>query len=111
MAPVFSREAWREFYGFIDPDNRSRWGYDYISLGRKGTVDAPPVVHTRAMQSMNAGSQAELQRFLDNQGLFRHAPVDGLAVRVITAARSDPPNARPDFRAGVFILPVGAGGP
>ncbi|HEY8961569.1 MAG TPA: DUF707 domain-containing protein [Luteolibacter sp.] len=76
MAPVFTHAAWREFYGYLDPDNRSGWGYDYIPLGRKGIVDVLPVVHTRAVQSMNAGSQAELQRFLNDQGLFRHAAVD-----------------------------------
>jgi hypothetical protein len=76
MAPVFTREAWREFYDYLDPENRSGWGYDYIPLGRKGIVDAMPVVHTRAVQSINAASEAEIRRFLDNQGLFRHAPVE-----------------------------------
>ena len=76
MAPVFTREAWREFYGYLDPENRSGWGYDYIPLSRKGIVDAMPVVHTRAVQSINAGSEAEIRRFLDEQGLFRHAPVE-----------------------------------
>lgn len=72
MAPVFTRGAWREFYSYLDPANRSGWGYDYIPLGRKGIVDAMPVVHTRAVQSNNGDSQAEIQRFLDSQGLFRH---------------------------------------
>lgn len=76
MAPVFTREAWREFYGYLDPENRSGWGYDYIPLGRKGIVDALPVVHTRAVQSINGESERDLQLFLDSQGLFRHAPVE-----------------------------------
>lgn len=76
MAPVFTREAWKEFYGYLEPDNRSGWGYDYIPLGRKGVVDALPVVHTRAVQSINRQSENEIRRFLDDQGLFRHAAVD-----------------------------------
>lgn len=76
MAPVFTREAWREFYSYLDPDNRSGWGYDYIPLGRKGIVDAMPVVHTRAVQSIGGASEAEIRCFLDNQGLFRHPPVE-----------------------------------
>lgn len=76
MAPVFTREAWREFYSYLDPDNRSGWGYDYIPLGRKGIVDAMPVIHTRAVQSINGESKAEIRRFLDDQGLFRHTPVE-----------------------------------
>lgn len=76
MAPVFTREAWRDFYSYLDPQNRSGWGYDYIPLGRKGIVDAMPVIHTRAVQSINGGSESEIRRFLDNQGLFRHAPVE-----------------------------------
>jgi hypothetical protein len=76
MAPVFSRQAWREFYSYLDPANQSGWGYDYIPLGRKGIVDAMPVEHTRAVQSINGGSESEIGRFLDNQGLFRHAPVE-----------------------------------
>jgi hypothetical protein len=35
MAPVFSRQAWREFYSYLDPANQSGWGYDYIPLGRE----------------------------------------------------------------------------
>jgi hypothetical protein len=76
MAPVFTRDAWCEFYGYLDPSNRSGWGYDYIPLGRKGIVDALPVMHTRPVQSINGESERELRRFLDDQGLFRHAPVE-----------------------------------
>jgi Protein of unknown function (DUF707) len=76
MAPVFTREAWREFYGYLDSENRSGWGYDYIPLGRRGIVDAMPVVHTRAVQSINGASETEIRRFLDDQGLFRYAPTD-----------------------------------
>lgn len=76
MAPVFTREAWREFYSYLDLGNRSGWGYDYIPLGRKGIVDVMPVVHTRAVQSINGASEAEIRRFLDNEGLFRHPPVE-----------------------------------
>lgn len=72
MAPVFTRGAWREMFSYLAPENRSGWGYDYIPLGRKGIVDAMPVVHTRAVQSNNGDSQAEIRRFLDSQGLFRH---------------------------------------
>ena len=76
MVPVFTREAWREFYGYLDPDNRSGWGYDYIPFGRKGVVDALPVVHTRAVQSINGNSEDEIRRFLNAQGLFRYPTVD-----------------------------------
>lgn len=76
MAPVFTREAWREFYSYLDPGNRSGWGYDYIPLGRKGIVDAMPVVHARAVQSINHASETEIRSFLDNQGLFRYTPVE-----------------------------------
>ncbi len=76
MAPVFTRKGWREFYGYLDAENLSGWGYDYVPMGRKGIVDALPVVHTRAVQSINAKSEQEIRRFLDNQGLFRHAPVE-----------------------------------
>jgi hypothetical protein len=76
MVPVFTREAWREFYGYLEPENRSGWGYDYIPLGRKGIVDALPVVHTRAVQSINGESERELKRFMDSQGIFRHTPVE-----------------------------------
>jgi Protein of unknown function (DUF707) len=76
MAPVFTRVAWSEFYSYLDPENRSGWGYDYIPLGRKGIVDIMPVVHTRAVQSINRESEAEIRRFLASQGLLRHAPVE-----------------------------------
>lgn len=76
MAPVFTRDAWREFYSYLDPDNRSGWGYDYIPLGRKGIVDVMPVVHTRPVQSINGASETDIRRFLDSQGLFRYAPVE-----------------------------------
>lgn len=76
MAPVYTRESWREFYGYLDPDNRSGWGYDYIPLGRKGIVDALPVIHTRAVQSINHESETDIKRFMDDQGIFRHEPVD-----------------------------------
>lgn len=76
MAPVFTRDAWREFYSYLDSQNRTGWGYDYIPLGRKGIVDVMPVVHTRAVQSINGESESEIRRFLESQGLFRHAHVD-----------------------------------
>ena len=76
MAPVFTREAWQEFYAYLDPENRSGWGYDYIPLGRKGIVDALPVVHTRPVQSINSTSEKDLGKFLDAQGLFRHQAMD-----------------------------------
>jgi hypothetical protein len=76
MVPVFTREAWREFHGYLDAENRSGWGYDYIPLGRKGVIDALPVIHTRAVQSMNDDSERDIHRFLERHGLFRHAVVD-----------------------------------
>lgn len=76
MAPVFSRSAWCEFYGYLDPKNESGWGYDYIPLGRKGIVDVMPVVHTRAVQSITAASEAESRSFLGTQGLMRHNSVE-----------------------------------
>jgi hypothetical protein len=76
MAPVFTREAWREFYGYLDPENQSGWGYDYIPLARKGIVDALPVIHTRPFQSASAKAESEVTRFLVDQGLFRHKTVN-----------------------------------
>ncbi len=76
MVPVFTREAWREFYGYLDPDNRSGWGYDYIPVGRKGIVDLLPVIHTRAVQSINGESERDIRMFLDDHGLFRFQPVE-----------------------------------
>ncbi|MBB5353726.1 hypothetical protein HNR46_003987 [Haloferula luteola] len=76
MAPVFTRDAWTEFHSYLDEENGSGWGYDYVPLGRKGIVDALPVVHTRPVQSINSASEAELRRFLDTQGLFRYQPVE-----------------------------------
>jgi hypothetical protein len=76
MVPVFNRKTWAEFYGYLDPDNRSGWGYDYIPAGRKGIVDVLPVIHTRAVQSIGSESEKEIRRFLDDQGLFRFQPVD-----------------------------------
>jgi hypothetical protein len=76
MAPVFSRDAWEEIYGYISDDNLSGWGYDYIPLGKKGIVDAFPVVHTRPVQSINEKSQRDLYRFLREHGLFAHQAIE-----------------------------------
>jgi hypothetical protein len=76
MAPVFTREAWKEFYDYLDPENRSGWGYDYIPLGRKGVVDVMPVIHTRAVRSFCRESMQEKNRFLDSQGLLCYKPAD-----------------------------------
>ncbi|MEK7954214.1 DUF707 domain-containing protein [Luteolibacter soli] len=72
MAPVFTRDAWRTVYSYVDPGSHSGWGYDYIPVGAKGIVDALPVVHTRAVQSFNSKSQGEFECFLYSQGLFAH---------------------------------------
>ncbi len=76
MAPVFTREGWREFYTYLNPGNDSGWGYDYIPLGRKGIVDALPVVHTRPVQSIKHVSETDMQRFLESQGLIPYTPVE-----------------------------------
>ena len=76
MVPVFTRAAWREFYGYLDPDNRSGWGYDYIPVGRKGIVDELPVIHTRAVQSISSESESDIRGFLEDHGLFRYQPVE-----------------------------------
>jgi hypothetical protein len=76
MVPVFTRAAWREFYCYLDPENRSGWGYDYIPVGRKGIVDVLPVIHTRAVQSITGQSESEIRGFLNDQGLFRYQPVE-----------------------------------
>jgi hypothetical protein len=76
MAPVFTGEAWREFYGYLDPGNTSGWGYDYIPLARKGIVDTHPIVHTRAVQSITPEAEKDIKKFLDHQGLFRFQPVE-----------------------------------
>jgi hypothetical protein len=75
MAPVFSRDGWVEFHSYLTEDNRSGWGYDYIPMARKGIIDSLPVIHTRSVQSINADSEADLRRFLDQHGLFRHEAV------------------------------------
>ena len=69
MVPVFSSRAWRELYHYLDPNNVSGWGYDFVPLGRKGIVDVVPVEHTRPVQSPGSDPDSELDRFLDNQGL------------------------------------------
>lgn len=76
MAPVFTRDAWREFHSYIGETNDSGWGYDYIPLGRKGIVDIMPVEHTRAVQSITDAAETDSRRFLVSQGLFHHAHVE-----------------------------------
>lgn len=76
MAPVFTREAWREFHGYLTEENRSGWGYDHIPLPRKGIIDTQPVIHTRPVSSINGSSEGEIRRFLDSQGLTRHPHVE-----------------------------------
>ena len=76
MVPAFSGQAWREVYEYLDPDNVSGWGYDFIPLGRKGIVDAMPVVHTRPVRSTGPDPVSEFERFLDNQGLLHFGHVD-----------------------------------
>ena len=75
MAPVFTRDAWRTFYGYLVPENCSGWGYDYVPMGRKGIVDLMTVEHTRPVQSITIQSMGELESFLRSQGLFQHPPV------------------------------------
>ena len=58
-----------ELYHYLDPNNVSGWGYDFVPLGRKGIVDVVPVEHTRPVQSPGSDPDSELDRFLDNQGL------------------------------------------
>jgi hypothetical protein len=72
MVPVFSARAWREIYGYLQPDNVSGWGYDLVPLGRRGIVDVLPVEHTRPVQSPGSDPNIELDRFCHNQGLSLH---------------------------------------
>lgn len=72
MAPVFSREGWREFYSYLVPENKSGYGYDYIPLARKGIIDVMPVVHTRAVQSYADESFQEMEEFFKLTGLKKY---------------------------------------
>jgi hypothetical protein len=76
MVPVFSARAWREIYGYLQPDNVSGWGYDLVPLGRRGIVDVLPVEHTRPVQSPGSDPNVELDRFCHNQGLSLHGGVN-----------------------------------
>jgi hypothetical protein len=76
MAPVFTREAWREFFCYLNEENKSGWGYDYIPLSRKGIVDVLPVTHAREVQSGSAEAARELRDFLSCQGLFEYPAVE-----------------------------------
>lgn len=76
MVPVFTRDSWAEFFSYLGPDNGSGWGYDYIPLGRKGIVDALPVIHTRPVQSITTLAALEMKQFLEDQGLFPHPTVE-----------------------------------
>lgn len=92
MAPVFSWQSWSNFYRYLDSDNCSGWGYDYINFGRKGIVDVMPVVHTRPVQSNKDQSRVELAKFLDEQGLFhyQHTEIGWLFEEdVFTIGRND----------------------
>jgi hypothetical protein len=76
MVPVFTAGAWRELYEYLDPDSKSGWGADFVPLGRRGIVDVLAVEHTRPVGSWSPEAIAELNRFLDDQGLTYYAPVD-----------------------------------
>lgn len=76
MAPAFTAGAWSEFHAYLSEDNRSGWGYDYIPLERKGIIDVLPIVHTRPVASIGQDSEDDLRKFLDRNGLFRHAAVE-----------------------------------
>lgn len=87
MAPVFTREAWAEFHGYLSESSRSGWGYDHIPVGRKGIVDRFPVEHLRPVGSINGASEDELQRFARSQGLrprYCHA-VEGVLFDEVSA--------------------------
>lgn len=76
MAPVYTRNAWRELWPYLAPGNKSGWGYDYIPLGQKGVIDVMSVIHTRPVQSLSKEALAEQAAFLRNQGFFRYTPQD-----------------------------------
>jgi Protein of unknown function (DUF707) len=76
MAAVYTREAWREIHGYVDPLSWSGWGLDFVPLGRKGIVDVMPVVHTRPVQSGNSEAVDEFKTFINNHGLIAHPAVN-----------------------------------
>jgi hypothetical protein len=76
MVPVFTPDAWREFYSFFDPENMSGWGYDFVPVGRRGIVDEMPVIHTRPVQSGTARADVDLVEFLHAHGLLAYEPVN-----------------------------------
>ncbi len=76
MAAVYTREAWRQIHGYVDPLSWSGWGLDFVPLGRKGIVDIMPVIHTRPVQSGNSEAVDEFKTFINNHGLIAHHAVN-----------------------------------
>lgn len=74
MCPVFTKEAWRSFYSYLDNTNISGYGYDYIPMNRKGILDCMSVEHMRPVQSCVSNSWQDLANFLHEHGLLQYQP-------------------------------------
>ncbi len=73
MCPVFTQKAWCDFYCYLDKQNNSCWGYDYVfnKLGRCGIVDMQAIIHTRPVSARGPQARRERDLFVSKHGLSR----------------------------------------
>jgi hypothetical protein len=71
MVPVYSRQAWLDFWPYLTDESASGHGYDYFPFNRRGIVDLMPVHHTRACQSHAPGPN-DLINFTVHNGVYSH---------------------------------------
>jgi hypothetical protein len=73
MVPCFSRAGWESFSPNLSEENISGYGYDYIDLGRKGIIDLMPVIHTRAVSSIQQNAMKDREAFFEKSGCKEYA--------------------------------------
>lgn len=54
--PCFSRAGWERFYPNLSEEKISGYGYDYMTLGRKGIID---LILTRAVSSIKQNAMKD----------------------------------------------------
>lgn len=70
MIPVFTAEAWAEYWKYIDPEiNPWGWGMDDLAhslcgFANQGVIDCEPVTHTRPVSSSRASAIEGGKRFI-----------------------------------------------
>jgi hypothetical protein len=57
----------------LSEENISGYGYDYIELGRKGIIDLMPVIHTRAVSSIQQNAMKDREAFFEKSGCKEYA--------------------------------------